>query len=612
MMMRANSYLLLPVVATLCNCIFVHFCLPIPYVDGLDEQSSLREYHHRTPPDGHEATNCVLFTIDNNGSISNTEGSQHCRVQLEELKGEDLSEATSSDLHDRYFAQWPSNHDANFTSTAVPSASEAVSDFEDEDDEKDPMLQKIPGMDFEAYVRADIATFYGKEPGTMVERKPRFQGQAGKFVNMSPEPVALYWVGPDGRSPISDIIPAWGSGGTATQPRHEFVLVDPEASSEEDDLLCTVTMQKGTSVYYYDPFRVTSEEDEDDDSFVDDDDDSLDPARCIPPEGTLARDLQELSASDREKYRAHKLNFAFAALYKNVTGGSEWLSMYPRNKPLHKIWRADYFGQEHEVVTLETHFHTDPGAAITEHTLSLQEMRRNYSEPLPLAEYRNSDPLPLTLKAVSCAPRVFEIQNFLSDVEVDHILNLVNKQSLHRSYTGDGSGGHVSSTRTSRNTWLPRHKDMVLNTVFQRAADVLRLDEALLRQRAREELPDFPTKSAINEDLQTVHYDVGQEYTAHHDFSYPIGDHRDSPSRSINLCMYLNDVPAGGETAFPRWRNAETGEAIKVKPEKGKAAVFYMITPDGNLDDLTQHAAMPVLEGVKYFINLWIHDPFRT
>lgn len=102
----------------------------------------------------------------------------------------------------------------------------------------------------------------------------------------------------------------------------------------------------------------------------------------------------------------------------------------------------------------------------------------------------------------------------------------------------------------------------------------------------------------------------GQQYTAHHDFGYYKG-HPQSPSRSINFCMYMKDVEEGGETSFPRWRNAETNEPINVKPEKGKAMIFYMINPDGNLDDLTQHAALPVVEGEKFFANLWIHDPFR-
>lgn len=94
---------------------------------------------------------------------------------------------------------------------------------------------------------------------------------------------------------------------------------------------------------------------------------------------------------------------------------------------------------------------------------------------------------------------------------------------------------------------------------------------------------------------------------AHHDFGYS-----ERVSRSINLCIYLNEGMRGGETSFPRWRNGHTAKAMNMKPEKGKAMIFYMVNPDGNLDDLTQHAALPVLEGEKWFANLWIWDPFRA
>lgn len=30
---------------------------------------------------------------------------------------------------------------------------------------------------------------------------------------------------------------------------------------------------------------------------------------------------------------------------------------------------------------------------------------------------------------------------------------------------------------------------------------------------------------------------------------------------------------------------------------------------DGNLDDLSQHAALPPRKGEKYLINLWVWDP---
>lgn len=37
----------------------------------------------------------------------------------------------------------------------------------------------------------------------------------------------------------------------------------------------------------------------------------------------------------------------------------------------------------------------------------------------------------------------------------------------------------------------------------------------------------------------------------------------------------------------------------QVKPEKGKAILFYNMLPDGNYDDRSLHAAAPVLKGEK-------------
>ena len=176
-----------------------------------------------------------------------------------------------------------------------------------------------------------------------------------------------------------------------------------------------------------------------------------------------------------------------------------------------------------------------------------------------------------------------------------------------------GSKSSVSDVRTSQNTWLTRSSSPIMDAIIRRGADVLQIDEALFRHRDPDERrTSFDSSDPINEDLQIVHYDVGQEYTAHHDFDYPDSS-PNTPSRSINLCLYLNDEGlVGGETAFPRARNAETVEGIKAIPKKGKAVVFYMKNPDGNLDDLGQHAAMPVIQGEKWFANLWIWDPIRT
>jgi prolyl 4-hydroxylase len=270
------------------------------------------------------------------------------------------------------------------------------------------------------------------------------------------------------------------------------------------------------------------------------------------------------------------------------------------------MWRADYFGQKHYVETDETRFISlPPDGFLFEQ--STADMKRKNSTSVPLRAWReDKDKLNLTLTVISVAPRIIQIDNFLSDVEVDHILDLAQRKTLKRSTTGMNSKeSHVSDIRTSRTTWLPRFKSPIMNAIFRRGADVLKIDEALMRHRLPEEIfPGVENNRPINEDLQIVHYGKSQQYTAHHDFGFP--DARpNSPSRSINLCMYLNEGMVGGETAFPRWRNAETSDAVKAVPQRGKAVIFYMKLPDGNLDDLSQHAGMPVDEGEKWFANLW-------
>ena len=78
------------------------------------------------------------------------------------------------------------------------------------------------------------------------------------------------------------------------------------------------------------------------------------------------------------------------------------------------------------------------------------------------------------------------------------------------------------------------------------------------------------------------------------------------PSRFATLLLYLNDDMEGGHTSFPMWRNAETSKQLEVKPEKGKAVLFYNLLPDGNYDELSMHAALPVKKGEKWLANLWV------
>jgi hypothetical protein len=47
----------------------------------------------------------------------------------------------------------------------------------------------------------------------------------------------------------------------------------------------------------------------------------------------------------------------------------------------------------------------------------------------------------------------------------------------------------------------------------------------------------------------------------------------------------------------------QTFEELKVEPDIGKAVLFYSQLPDGNMDDFSLHAALPVRRGEKWMVS---------
>lgn len=144
--MRPNLYLTIPLLATLLNMLWACFLLRVHPSDAVANNSpAIQEI---------PATSETAELPDLCGTAEG--GSQVCRASLSDA------------------------------GTWAPS-------FEEVEDEEDPMLQQMPDVNFKAYVRQDISSFYGEDPGSRTEAKPSFNGQAGKFVNMSPERLSLYW-----------------------------------------------------------------------------------------------------------------------------------------------------------------------------------------------------------------------------------------------------------------------------------------------------------------------------------------------------------------------------------------------------------------------------------
>lgn len=107
------------------------------------------------------------------------------------------------------------------------------------------------------------------------------------------------------------------------------------------------------------------------------------------------------------------------------------------------------------------------------------------------------------------------------------------------------------------------------------------------------------------EGLLVMRYGVGGEYQPHYDYfdhERP-GElaHLDIGQRMATLVIYLTDVPAGGETIFPR-------AGLSVAPIAGNAVYFAYTDAAGGTDPLSFHGGAPVLAGEKWIATKWLRS----
>jgi hypothetical protein len=209
-------------------------------------------------------------------------------------------------------------------------------------DALDPALQPmlLPNNKvFYAYIRPDVSTFYQAKIANASERKnlrevkPRFNGMAGRFVNMSPDPMLLMWIPGSGQDNVFiTYIASFEKSGTATYPGHRFCLAPPH---DEKRCVKNFEVKEGISRYTYDPFV----------------------------EDPKHYHLEDLTMDQIEMYQRLERAEDFSRRYRTFTG-RDFLSNYPRNRVKHHMYPADYFGQTHTVETKETHFVKLPPKAL--------------------------------------------------------------------------------------------------------------------------------------------------------------------------------------------------------------------------------------------------------
>ncbi|MFD0738517.1 2OG-Fe(II) oxygenase [Lysobacter koreensis] len=195
---------------------------------------------------------------------------------------------------------------------------------------------------------------------------------------------------------------------------------------------------------------------------------------------------------------------------------------------------------------------------------------------------------PAPMQVMSRRPHVMRIDKLLSADEC-RLLVAHAQPNLRRSQTVDPETGQpvALEIRTSSDASVdPITEDLALRMVQLRMA-----------RSARVELSHA-------EHLTVLRYEPGEEYRPHRDYRPPSSIERDRPeagNRARTICVYLNDVEAGGETDFPL-------AGVRIAPVAGRAVVFDNLFNDGRPDPESLHAGLPIAHGEKWLATLWLRE----
>ncbi|WP_448664814.1 2OG-Fe(II) oxygenase [Sphingomonas sp. CJ20] len=194
------------------------------------------------------------------------------------------------------------------------------------------------------------------------------------------------------------------------------------------------------------------------------------------------------------------------------------------------------------------------------------------------------DANPAVRRAKVEGAQMYTYPDFLSDAECDTLIRLIDSNSRPSTLLATSEDPEY---RTSSSSDLYRWDESIW-TIDQRIANLL----------------GIPGENA--ETLQGQRYAMNQQFRAHCDYFHETSDYwprmvETGGQRTWTAMAYLNDVPEGGATWFPR-------AGIRFKPKRRLLVIWNNMAPDGTPNYETLHEGMRVLEGTKYIVTKWFRE----
>ena len=207
-----------------------------------------------------------------------------------------------------------------------------------------------------------------------------------------------------------------------------------------------------------------------------------------------------------------------------------------------------------------------------------------YKAKLSCRYYHGKHPFlklgPVKEELMHLKPRIVVYHDVVSDSEIETIKSMATPRFKRATVQNYKTGElETASYRISKTAWLKREESYDIDRIYDRVADVTGLN------------------METSEELQVSNYGIGGHYEPHFDFARREEKNAfaslGTGNRIATWLFYESDVDQGGATVFPHL-------GIGLWPKKGSAVFWYNLHRNGEGDDLTRHAACPVLAGSKW------------